>query len=267
MSNTQPPELALSPCERAQETIFSQIEAEPVSLADQAFLASHLETCGDCQAYQQSMSHLSDSLGEMEDVPVPVGLADWIMARIADESTTLQTPVVVGGANRFHWRKYTSVAAAALLLAVAIPLVLKGVSPNEPASNRASQSNGRTVAMQSETSDELILRQAQQKPTQVQNLPNEETPKVQPQQGGRDQKSRLSVTESNVVAQAPKKKATNVPAQPVRQARPSKVVIAETHEVDGTQLAYAGAMNLQEAYASDSESDVYYDPVSTLVGF
>lgn len=267
MSNTQPPELVLSPCDRAQETIFSQIEAEPVSLADQQFLESHLETCDDCQAYRQSMTHLSDSLDSLETVAVPVGLEDRIMARIAEETAVAQEAVAVGGANRFQWRKYTPVAAAALLLAVAIPLVLKGVQPSGTESGVATRPAGQTVAMQNKTSDELILEQAQQKPNQVQSQPSEEAPKTQPQQGGRDQKSRLSAADSSVLAQAPKKKATNVPAQPVRQARPAKVMIAETSEVDGTQLAYAGAMNLQEAYASDNESDVYYDPVSTLVGF
>lgn len=276
MNNTQPPELVMPPCERAKDTIFSQLEAEPVSLADRRFLETHLETCNDCRAYQQSLSHLSDSVSDLEEVPVPIGLESRIMARIAAEAAPVKVPAAVGDMSRSPWRKYTPVAAAALILAVAIPLVLKGVSPDLSDSKLANsklaaqtdkQAARQTVAMQSKISDELILEQTRQKPAQAQTQPAEEEPKVQPQQGGRDQKNRLSTTDAGVIAQTPKKKAISVPAQPVRQARPAKVMIAETSEVDGTQLAYAGTMNLQETYASESESDVYYDPVSTLVGF
>ena len=225
-------------------------------------------------SYQQSLSLLTDSVQDLDVVPVPQGLEAQIMARIAQEATPAQAPVVVGGAARFQWKKYSMVAAVALLVAVVTPLLLNGVQPSGTGADLAARSDKqpealRTVAMQGKTTDELIMDQAaREKPMAIQQpLPAEESPQGQPQQGGRDQKSRLSAEAPNTIAQAPRKKANNGSAQPVRQARPSKVMIADTQDVDGLHLAYGGTMNMHETFASDTENDVYYDPVSTLVGF
>ncbi len=271
MNTTHSPEFTLSPCDRAQDTIFSLQELEPVSAEAQTFLALHLVTCEDCQAYQQTLMHLSASMMDLNDEPVPAGLADRIMVQVAQTSTESTGTLIQ--TNRFQWKKMMPVAAAALLLVVAIPLVSRQFG-SEPSGSVANQTTGKpaqTIAMQNGTSDELIMQEA----NQTQNKAVVETPEpevapkpavdktpdagqdvVQPHKG-QDDRNRMTVQKlPAVVAQAPVK-------APVQAAKP--LPAQASTPVDETQLAYGGSMN--EAYASDNEGDTYYDPVSNLVGF
>lgn len=217
MSDTQPPELKLTPCDRAQETIFSVLEAEPVSIAEQDALTLHLTQCQTCQVYRETMGNLSLSMMELEEVPVPIGLENRVMARIAlGEQTSLHN--LMAKQNRSQWKKYGSIAAAVLVLAVAIPLVFQSVEKSQ------------TVALRNGTTDEMILEQSNNKRLKPQSTQGETEGK--PQTNG-EKEQRDQLVESTA---------------------------------DGAQLAFAGSQ-LRHTYASETESDVYYDPVSTLVGF
>jgi hypothetical protein len=249
MSDTQPFEMKLTPCDRAQESIFSLMEAEPITIADQAALIDHLAQCHHCQAYQQAMGNLSLSILNLEEVSVPVALEERIMSRISQEYLLLKNNLS-STATRFSWRKYIAMAASVLVLALVIPLTLKNINPEK---------SNPTVALHNGTTDEMILRQSpprhiQQKTVLVELKPENES-KIQSGQEQRDQRVKRDVQ--------PKQKAQDNATVEVQQT--------ETADVkEGTQqLAFAGSMgnSLQHTYASETESDVYYDPVSTLVGF
>lgn len=284
MNYSQPPELAFSPCERAQDTIFSLMEAEPVSEAEQDFLILHLSDCENCRSYQESMGYLSASLTDLETVVVPAGLEERIMAQVQAEKPANVVPI---RPQRSVWLKAGPVAAAVLVLAIAVPLVLRNLTPSSTpgasvvASKQVAPQVAPTVAMQGGVSDEVILQEgrapklSQPEPEKKQIKTETETvePKSEPVKG-RDQRNQLAESTPAVIAQAPKKvtaPAGNVSSQPSKTVRASQstapVEVAATEDSEPLQLAFAGSLNVQEIYASDDESDVYYDPVSTLVGF
>lgn len=202
----QPPNRSHNACEQAQDVIFNLQEAVSVSAEERKLLESHLPHCAACQAYQSDLSYLAQSIAALEQVEIPVGLADRIMARIGEAGEATAEPV--GGASqRFLWKKYTPVAAAVLMVAIAVPLLM----PNSPLSLSPSA--------------ELRL------------------------QADDSQSHSASVTA--------KQKAPE-PQQ------------SSSESIDGAQLAQGGAglrIGLKQTYASETENDMYYDPVSTLVGF
>jgi hypothetical protein len=252
MSDSQPFEIKPASCDWAQETIFGLIEGEPVAMAGQAALTAHLGQCANCQSYQQAMENLSLSMLNLEEVPVPIALEERILSRIGQDNRRLKTNPLPSTLHGFPWKKYGAMAASVLVLAVVIPLTLKNIKPE--------QSNP-TVALLNGTTDEMILRQSSAKRIQLQpksvldQVKPESKPPVKSGQEQRDQRVKLDIQ--------PKPADQNNATVKVKQT--------ETAEVnEGTQqLAFAGSMSnpLHHTYASETESDVYYDPVSTLVGF
>lgn len=202
----QPPNQPQPGCEQAQDIIFSLQEGEPVSEAAQTGLSDHLVQCAACQAYQNDLGHLTASISDLETVEVPVGLADRILAQIAETEPVAAKPTQVSS-QRFVWKQYTPVAAAALILAIAVPLLML----NSPVSLTRS-------------------------------------------------------TESTLQAAAQQQKGMGATTT-LETATPDE---GHSASIDGTQLAQGGSalkIGLKQTYASETESDMYYDPVSTLVGF
>ncbi len=203
----QPPNHPQHNCEQAQDLIFSLQEGEPVSEAAQTGLSDHLKQCAACQAYQNDLKHLTASMSNLEPVAVPVGLADRILAQIAETGPMAAKPTQVSS-QRFFWKQYTPVAAAVLILAIAVPLLM----PHSPVSLTRS-------------------------------------------------------TESPLHAKAQQHKSLGATATTIETTPTTN---GHSASIDGTQLAQGGAafkIGLKQTYASETESDMYYDPVSTLVGF
>lgn len=203
----QPPKQPQLTCEQAQDIIFSLQEGEPVSEAAQAGLSDHLEQCTACQAYQNDLAYLTASMSDLELVEVPAGLADRILTQITETGATTakRTPVA---SQRLFWKKYTPVAAAALILAIAVPLLM----PNHP--------------------DALT-----------------------------------DPAESTLQAEAQPHKGLDASTTRESDSSPEE---GHSASIDGTQLAQGGGalkIGLKQTYASETENDMYYDPVSTLVGF
>lgn len=278
MNYSQPPELVFSPCDRAQETIFTLMEAEPVSEAEQDFLILHLSDCEQCRIYQESMGYLSASLTDLETVVVPAGLEERIMAKVQAEKPVSVTPI---RPKRSVWLKAGPVAAAVLVLAVAVPLVLRNLTPSStPGPNVASKQVAPTVAMQSDTSDEVILQEGRapklSQPESEKKQIKTETETVEPKSKpikNRDLRNQLAESTPVVITQAPEivdiasVNTSSLPSKAAQASQPVPVAVVETDDSEPLQLAFAGSLNVQEIYASEEESDVYYDPVSTLVGF
>ncbi|WP_373533484.1 hypothetical protein [Vampirovibrio sp.] len=261
MSDTQPFKTELTPCDRTQETIFDLMEAEPVSQAEQDALSAHLGQCASCQAYQETMNTLSLSIVDLEEVPVPVGLEARIMTRIAQDDSSRSQAIPISCHPRFRWKPYGALAAAVLMLAIVIPITLKNGTPDQ---------QNPTVAMLNGTTDEMILQQSG-RPKVAPAKPSLD--EVQPQskppvQSGKEQRDQLVTSEINpkatVSRQAPAERAAEKTVQPSDEKSDLEADIEK-----GTQLAFAGSMgnSLQHTYASETDGDVYYDPVSTLVGF
>jgi hypothetical protein len=197
----QPPKHPQLTCEQAQDVIFNLQERQPVSDAMKGDLLEHLAQCPACQAYQNDLACVSASMSALEAVDVPVGLAERIMAQIAEIETTA-APATLVSSQRFLWKKYTPMAAAVLILAIATPLLM----PNSPVS--LTRPTASTLQAEAQRTEDFEATGA---------------------------------TASTAAA-----------------------------EIDETQLAQGGSplkIGLKQTYASETESDMYYDPVSTLVGF
>ncbi|WP_303675095.1 hypothetical protein [Vampirovibrio chlorellavorus] len=202
----QPPKHPQPTCEQAQDLIFSLQEGEPVSDSARTGLSDHLAQCAVCQAYQNDLRQLTATMSDLEPVAVPVGLADRILAQIAETETTA-APATPLSSQRLRWQKFTPVAAAVLILAIAVPLLM----PNRP-------------------------------------------------------EALIDPTASTLQADA--QSATDLGTSVPRESVSSQD--GHSASIEGTQLAQGGGalkIGLKQTYASETENDMYYDPVSTLVGF
>jgi hypothetical protein len=174
------------PCIKARDLMLSLMEVDSpleaaasgtmaiaphgLTSAEQSFLNEHLFSCIACRVYQSDMQLLTESFDELDDVPVPDGLADCIMARIdfgAAASDATEAPVFesapktsghlhgvpntaasasnslprIGGApsstqGRPFTRMMVPVAAAVLLLALAVPQVTQWLQPGSTSGNK-----------------------------------------------------------------------------------------------------------------------------------
>lgn len=250
MTDLRPPEPDTTACDRAQEFIFSLMEAEAVSETDQQWLEAHLERCSDCRAYRRTLGMLSVSIADIDEVSVPAGLEDRIMARIAEESPLSGVDANPSSFRPRPWQKYSPIAAAVLILAVAAPMIFRGFNTDQPLDGSSQPEAGRTLAVQSGNTDQLLEKSLSEK---INPVPAETThsnstqnarPEVQPR-SGRDQRDQLSADEPQDGA--------------------------ASSQINGMQIASANTANFSQhfkhTYASDNEKDVYYDPVSNLVGF
>ena len=283
MTNQQPPEFLSADCERVQDALFSQMETDaPIALNPdaQAFLDAHLIHCQSCRLYRHSMQHLQLSLQELDMVEPPAGLEDRIMGKIAAlqpveglEKREALNQAAPGGLN---WKKFAPLAAAVLVVAVAIPLVTQTLAPQPHPP--AGQQVAKTPAIHSKA---ISIQQGKPAPIAPQEIATA-LPSKNPEQP-------VSTAPSPVVHphKALARQATNTAGINGQQLayNPSdnsdfqtednatlEASTAADNTADATQLASASAspsinQPFGDTYASEKETDVYYDPVSTLVGF
>lgn len=82
--------------------------------AERDDVLAHLETCEACRTYLAELTALRDALGDMEDVDVPGGFADGVMARLHEESAPRKAK------KRSPWRGVATLAACAAVVVLAI---------------------------------------------------------------------------------------------------------------------------------------------------
>lgn len=238
MSNKQPPQPPSTLCEQTQEAILTLLDDE-FDAEQQAILAQHLPDCKACQAYQESMQHLTLSLRKMDEVPVPAGLEDRIMNRIAQENENKPSRQDererVIPLRKSSGPKMAPIAAAIMTLALAIPLVYQAVAPNL-ANHTTMQANA---------------------PQNIASRIPSQTAAPAPKLG--------AVTGSSNAAVSPKPTTTdNEEGAPTASADDNS---AASNNPTDVADALPTAMSVDNAYASKKEGDTYYDPVSNLVEF
>lgn len=136
-------------------TLDSGFPTTGLSNTQQAFLKGHISQCQACHAYGQSLFHLSQSLSDIKDVPVPAGLADRIMARLdfgvsEQETSPAEMPSAIpatplpprsssladasaeltaSSSKRLQiaWIRPVSIAAAVLVVVMSAPMVYQGL--------------------------------------------------------------------------------------------------------------------------------------------
>lgn len=82
--------------------------------AERDDVLAHLETCAACQTYLAELTALRDALGDMEDVDVPEGFADGVLARLYEEKMPQKTK------KRNPWRGIATLAACAAVVVLAV---------------------------------------------------------------------------------------------------------------------------------------------------
>lgn len=303
MTNQQPPNtpFALN-CARAQDIIFDLLEsaasgAAPISHDVRATLDQHLADCGACRDYQHTMQNLHRSLSEIDDFPVPSGLEDRIMAAVDQNSAPRN------GSSRLallgaQGKRYAPLAAALLVIAVSVPLIMQLSMP------RHNPASGPQVAqgMHGQPNTRTSVSTRPTAPTELANLPNapqatESGPSNGPQpeasvsQPAIHMDTRTTHTHPTARALAPVSNSQPINGQQLaynpdgQDSFPSpdtstgnqQIIEPDAGQpngalaVDPSSLASAIPQSASEHFsnigASNDETDVYYDPVSNLVGF
>ena len=278
MTNQQSPNAFSMDCARAQDIIFDLQESEmeagsgiAVAANDQALMYRHLADCDHCRAYRKTLSHMTGSLAQPELSPVPAGLEDRIMARISQEMSSIQAPV---SANS-RWQKYMPMAAAVLILALAIPLVFKTMNPSQNGSQLAQSPQGTPYAaeLQPEDLTEVASLPAQihsVEPIQASSDGNQGHPQLRMEQ--MEEISNAGNSHSPKMQEQQRHYNNPEHTEPYRGTLEDGQSSGGNYNVDPSALASAaplqnvGQLGL-DTLASDDEGDVYYDPVSNLVGF
>jgi hypothetical protein len=283
MINQQPSDPFSIDCARAQDIIFDLQESAMesgsgiiVPADDQVLLQAHLAACTDCRLYRKTMVHLTASLTELAPMPVPTGLEDRVMKRLTTEDRAVSTSP---SSYKQPWKKYAPIAAAVLVLVLAIPLILKSMSTS-PSGQQLAQQPAQTAELQP-----IDLAELATLPERIQPIdPMEQA--TAPEQAPQAQSSFGNPGMDPSPHPLNRQPLTQQHSQQERQSlhyapgsrNPNESLAYEkqpgngnNYRVDPSALASAPQQNpgqlLRDTFASDDEGDVYYDPVSNLVGF
>jgi hypothetical protein len=226
--------LSNTACTQAQALLTEQSMALPsddflFSSDDETLLLQHLASCADCRSYQSSMKHLTNSLRDLDAVPVPEGLMERIMQTIEQEEVIQHTaaPARRTAKKHFWLRPAMAMAATMLLLVLALPMLQKDEK--------------------GATSHTVATVQPAQPLSKQQVVPHSET------------------TLENPIAQAPSEKTVHPAPLPVKTvARQAKSI--DTSQIASAKIDAEFASEEDLAFTT-ADSDAYTDPVGNLVGF
>lgn len=93
-----------------------------------AYVDDHVSTCPACQVYQRQMTDMVAALRDLPMLATPPGLEERIMARISEERRPLSVTMTALGSGR-GWLKSAPVAAAVLMLALVWPGTVQTPQP------------------------------------------------------------------------------------------------------------------------------------------
>lgn len=235
-------------CIDIQELIAWQLEAEasgnPPAPEALAQLEAHTGACESCRAYRQTLHNLTASLAELDPVPVPDDLADRIMTRIQPAARPAaripQAP---------SYRKYLPVAAAALLLALVVPFLLNGPGENSPGTQVAT----------TQTEVPPVTGESPDRPADVEVAGGSEGPV---EEGGA---GAGAIQSSDPIEKQPSATPPGLQeAVTVAEAPPAVAPVQTGTAYTQVELAMT---TVTSNFGYENEDDIYYDPVSELVGF
>ena len=131
--------------------------------AERDDVLAHLETCAACRSYLAELTALHDALGDMEDVDVPEGFADGVIARLHEESAPQKAK------KRSPWRDVATLAACAAVVVLAISNMPRmggssGSTESAPATDASSssiQSSSFAATTATTTADSAVPEEAE----------------------------------------------------------------------------------------------------------
>jgi hypothetical protein len=290
MSNLQPPEQNAVFCARARDLMIGALEGDAVAEPEHAFLDTHLAECANCRSYRQTMQHLAISLKDVQEIPVPAGLSNRILEGITTEAPNSR---VVSG--RFGWKKSAPIAAAVLVVALAIPFALNAFGPTPDGGPEIAQGNF-AGEMPPPGPEEMSI--GVEDPFGDEPDPSMQIPPpglmprqaIMPQQPGESPEGMYHGGASAYQGQGPLSGQGQVDAWGGNASIPNSSQQGQgyggpmdgspsngrpqaAYPVDPSMMAAAGNSadpgieDPSTAFAGENEGDLYYDPVSTLVGF
>jgi anti-sigma factor RsiW len=114
-------------CEEVLELLSAALDGE-LTAQEQAELNAHLAQCPSCSALSAQLTGLHRAMGELEEVPAPVGFADRVMAQVSAEGGSAQRGKVIPFPARKRrrtpwkgWAAAVAVVAVVALGAVTLP--------------------------------------------------------------------------------------------------------------------------------------------------
>jgi hypothetical protein len=131
-------------CEEVLELLSAALDGE-LTDREQAQLNAHLAQCPSCSALFAQLTDLHQALGELEDVPAPVGFADRVMDQVAQAGPP--APKQPRCAPWKGWAAAAAVVAVVALGAVTLPGQLtQGRSGSTASVSSADASPGDALA-------------------------------------------------------------------------------------------------------------------------
>jgi negative regulator of sigma E activity len=108
-------------CEEVLELLSAALDGE-LTAQEQAELNAHLAQCPSCSALSAQLTGLHRAMGELEDVPAPVGFADRVMAQVSAEGGSAQMgkviPFPTQKRKRTPWKGWAAAAAVVAVVAL-----------------------------------------------------------------------------------------------------------------------------------------------------
>jgi negative regulator of sigma E activity len=108
-------------CDEVLELLSAALDGE-LTAQEQAELNAHLAQCPSCSALSAQLTGLHRAMGELEDVPAPVGFADRVMAQVSAEGGSAQRgkviPFPTQKRKRTPWKGWAAAAAVVAVVAL-----------------------------------------------------------------------------------------------------------------------------------------------------
>jgi anti-sigma factor RsiW len=121
-------------CDEVLELLSAALDGE-LTAQEQAELNAHLAQCPSCSALSAQLTGLHRAMGELEEIPAPVGFTDRVMAQVSAEGGSAQRgkviPFPTQKRKRTPWKGWAAavvavVALGAVTLAGQFPLGQSG---------------------------------------------------------------------------------------------------------------------------------------------
>ena len=127
--------------------------------AERDDVLTHLETCAACRTHLAELTALHDALSDMEDVDVPEGFADGVLARLHEEKMPQKTK------KSNPWRGIATLAACAAVVVLAVSNMPRmggsGSTSSAPAAGASSiQSSSFAATTATTTADSAAPEEA-----------------------------------------------------------------------------------------------------------
>ena len=102
-------------CEEYEALISDFLDGE-LSAEDRAEVAEHLASCPACQQYFDDLVAMHDAFDQIEEVPVPEGFAEQLMARVRETPQSEEKKIILLP----HWKRWATLVACCAIVALGL---------------------------------------------------------------------------------------------------------------------------------------------------